>query len=208
MFYLSPVSFRIRLIDNDRTIIPPALSNASYPNSYEMIFFDRGTDNANPEGWINLFNINARALLNVVKGTPWMIRWDFDGSYGIQTATIKGVSFSRETIIGDDGQIKGFGKWKICSSTAYGSIRITFLNKDNNHLNNFGWAYHEFMTDVGINSIDYPDAVSAIKSLKNANVSNNIFEISSEGGKEVVKLKKDWKTSYPTFPGLEVFIGI
>lgn len=208
MFYLSPTSFRIRLVDSNKTINPPALINPSYPNSYEMIFFDRGSDNLNPDGWVNLFNINARALLNVSTNTPWVVTWDFDGSYGVQTATIKGLSFARETVIGADGNIKEFGKWRICSAPAFGTIRVTFLNKDNNHLNNLGWAYHEFMTGTGINSVDYPDAVSAIKALVNANATNNIFNVSSSGGVDTIKLRSDWKNSYSSFPGLEVFIGV
>lgn len=209
MFYLSPVSFRIRLIDNNKTINPPALSNPKYPNSYEIIFFDRGSDNANPEGWLDLYNINARTLLNIEKDTPWKITWDFDGSYGIQTAIINGVSFSRDTEIGNDGNIKGFKKWRINSPIQYGAIRATFSEKDVDHNNNLGWTNAEFMTAVGINQTDNPYSFSVIKKLVNANILNKAFRINNDGGKESIKLVQNWKTVYPNFVGnLEIFIGV
>jgi hypothetical protein len=203
MFYISPTSFKIRLVDNNKAIVPPALSNPNYPNSYEMIFFDRGTDNDNPSGWINLYNINARTLLNIEKNEPWKIIWDFDGSYGIQTATIKGVSFSRTTAIKDDGSITGFNKWRINSDTAYGSIRPTFNTKDVNHLNNLGWMNSEYMKGTGITETDYPDAFNVIKKLINNNIVNNLFTIDTTGDKESIKLKT---VTFPT--DIEVFIGI
>lgn len=159
MFYCSPTTYKIRLIDNDMAKLPPALSNPQYPNPYEMIFRDRGSDNNNPNDWVKLDKIYGRQALNVKQGTPWKVTWDFDGTYGIQTATIQGLSFTRETAIDDSDRIIGFTHWKMQSNFYYGAIRVTFSSRPNNVANNMlGWASSTFMIGQGVDEQTYPEA--------------------------------------------------
>lgn len=172
MFYCSPTTYKIRLIDNDMAKLPPALSNPQYPNPYEMIFRDRGSDNNNPNDWVKLDKIYGRQALNIKEGTPWKVTWDFDGSYGIQTATIQGLSFTREAAIDDSGRIQSFTHWKMQSNFYYGAIRVTFSSRPYNVANNMlGWASSTFMMGQGVDEQTYPEAFKSMKT----GINNQLF---------------------------------
>lgn len=188
MFYCSPTTYKIRLIDNDTTKLPPALSNPQYPNPYEMIFRDRGSDNNNPSDWVKLDKIYGRQALNVKEGTPWKVTWDFDGSYGIQTATIQGLSFTREATIDDSGRIQSFTHWKMQSNFYYGAIRVTFSSRPNNVANNMlGWASSSFMEGQGVDEQTYPEAFKSMKT----GINNQLFpflSINDTGGRHSIRI--------------------
>lgn len=189
MFYCSPTTYKIRLIDNDTTKLPPALSNPQYPNPYEMIFRDRGSDNNNPPDWVKLNKIYGRQALNIKEGTPWKVTWDFDGSYGIQTATIQGLSFTREAAIDDSGRIQSFTHWKMQSNFYYGAIRVTFSSRPNNVANNMlGWASSSFMEGQGVDEQTYPEAFKSMKT----GINNQLFpflSINDAGGRRSIRIK-------------------
>lgn len=199
LFYFSPTTYRIRLTDNDTTKLPAALSNPQYPNSYEMLFYDRGSDSSNPEGWVNLSRVNARNLLQVSKNTVWDVKWDFDGKMGLQTATVNGATFSRVTTL-DNSNRTGFSPWRINRGEAYGATRASVINSNATYYNNMGWASPGFMLGTGIDQETYPECYKSISQTITDKITNDIFETVGNAGKIFIRLKQ-------TIRDLDVFIG-
>lgn len=176
LFYFSPQSIRIRIVDSDLNKLPSVLTNYSYPNSYEMIFYDRGADNKNPTRWVKLDTINGRALLGVEKNTPWKVTWDTDGTSGIQMAYIKHMTFYRETVQGNNGKASGFGNWQIKSVFPLGWTQYSYYTTNTSAPNYLGWMFNSYLRDNGgISSQKYPETVKCMVKMLSVASSTTYF---------------------------------
>lgn len=157
LFYFSPYCFKIQLIDN-RKDIPQEIVNPSYPYSYECIFFDRGSNEANPVNWPRLNRIGGRAAFNVVNGTPWWVSWTWNGSFGYQIVKVNQIEFRRTA------QNGAWSHWELKSNNSYGDIMAEYNPRSQGEvaINFAGWVLSSYVRLSRPPKSAYPEAAQAI----------------------------------------------
>lgn len=186
LFYFSPYCFKIQLIDNGKNI-PQELINPSYPYSYECIFLDRGSNEANPSGWPRLNRIGGRNMFNVFAGTPWWVSWTWNGSIGYQILKITTLEFWRK------GQNNTWSSWELKSNNSYGEILAEYNPRSQSEVavNFAGWVLSSYVRLSRPGKSVYPFAAQAILTAKQTTnageatiwIENNTFNSSETSGR-------------------------
>ena len=167
--FIDPTSIQLRIDINDNIV--NLIENPNYGNNYNLIlprnknslsevYKKNGLTPAGVEKYLaklpNLSVISANFLINTsIGGDFWEITWNYDGTFGKQTASYKGLKFARYSVN------KAFTKWSFCDdSNMIGTLRLDYLNIAQG-TNVMGWI--KTPTTVALNKSQYPLLFDFIK---------------------------------------------
>lgn len=167
--FIDPTSLQLRIDINDNIV--NLIENPNYGNNYNLIlprnknnlsetYTQNGLTPSGVETYLaklpNLSSISADFLINTdIGGDFWEITWNYDGTFGKQIASYKGLKFARYSIN------KAFTNWSFCDdSSMIGTLRLDYLNIAQG-TNVMGWI--KTPTTVSLNKDQYPLLFEYIK---------------------------------------------
>lgn len=208
--FIDPTSIQLRIDINDNIV--NLIEDPNYGNNYNLIlprnknslsevYKKNGLTPAGVDKYLaklpNLSVISADFLINTgIGGDFWEITWNYDGTFGKQTASYKGLKFARYSVN------KAFTKWSFCDdSNMIGTLRLDYLNVAQG-TNVMGWI--KTPTTVALNKSQYPLLFDFIKTHwgKAASVNSSLgtLTVTNEAGLYPRFVGDQWTGAFQSNP--------
>ena len=208
--FIDPTSIQLRIDINDNIV--NLIEDPNYGNNYNLIlprnknslsevYKKNGLTPAGVDKYLaklpNLSVISADFLINTgIGGDFWEITWNYDGTFGKQTASYKGLKFARYSVN------KAFTKWSFCDdSNMIGTLRLDYLNVTQG-TNVMGWI--KTPTTVALNKSQYPLLFDFIKTHwgKAASVNDGLgtLTVTNEAGLYPRFVGNQWTGAFQSNP--------